>query len=449
MSNAQEDCMEGSSSGSEDEEMEEGEEGSNDEDSRPKTYLPDQPLKEDEHLICDQSAYVMLHQAQTGAPCLSFDIVTDNLGNDRHEFPMTTYLVAGTQASSAHLNNILVVKMSNLHPTSKPENENDSEEDDDDDEDEEEDEENKPQMTFSFIKHQGCVNRIRVTNFKNSVLAASWSELGRVDVWNITQQLQAVDEPALLERYNLDTVSNPVKPLYSFSGHQQEGFGIDWCPTEQGVLATGDCRRDIHIWKPNEGGTWTVDQRPLIGHTSSVEDIQWSPNERNVLASCSVDRTIRIWDTRAPPHKACMLTAENAHENDINVISWNNKEPFIASGGDDGFLHIWDLRQFPSNTPIGTFKHHTAPITSVEWHWSEPSVLASAGEDNQVALWDLAVERDDEEVVDEELKNLPPQLLFIHQGQTDIKELHWHKQIPGVIVTTAHTGFNIFKTISV
>lgn len=55
--------------------------------------------------------------------------------------------------------------MSNLHPTSKPENENDSEEDDDDDEDEEEDEENKPQMTFSFIKHQGCVNRIRVYIF--------------------------------------------------------------------------------------------------------------------------------------------------------------------------------------------------------------------------------------------------------------------------------------------
>ncbi|CAH2091321.1 unnamed protein product [Euphydryas editha] len=446
MSNEQEDCMMESSSGSEDEEMDDGEERSNDEDSRPKIYLPDQPLKEDEHLICDQSAYVMLHQAQTGAPCLSFDIVPDNLGNDRHEFPMTTYLVAGTQASSAHLNNILVVKMSNLHPTSK--NENDSEEDDDDDDDDE-DEESKPQMTFSFIKHQGCVNRIRATNLKNSVLAASWSELGRVDVWNITQQLQAVDEPALLERYNLDTVNNPVKPLYSFNGHQQEGFGIDWCPTEQGVLATGDCRRDIHIWKPNEGGTWTVDQRPLIGHTSSVEDIQWSPSERNVLASCSVDKTIRIWDTRAAPQKACMLTVENAHENDINVISWNDKDPYIASGGDDGFVHIWDLRKFPRNIPEGTFKHHTAPITSVEWYWSEPSVLASAGEDNQVALWDLGIEIEENEIVDEELKNLPPQLLFIHQGQTDIKELHWHKQIPGLIVTTAHTGFNIFKTISV
>ncbi|KAL4715856.1 hypothetical protein ACJJTC_014588 [Scirpophaga incertulas] len=446
MSNINEELMDGSSSSSDNEDMDCVNEVSVEEDNEPKAYLPGQPMKEDEQLVCDQSAYVMLHQAQTGAPCLSFDIIPDNLGSERTSFPMTVYLVAGTQASSAHLNNLLVIKMTNLHPTSKSEGD---EESDSDDEDEEEDEEKKPQMTSSFIKHQGCVNRVRATNFKNSVLAASWSELGRVDIWDITQQLQAVDDPIVLERYNLDAVVNPIKPLFSFNGHQQEGFGIDWCPTEPGVLATGDCRQDIHIWKPNEAGTWDIDQRPLVGHTSSVEDIQWSPNERNVLATCSVDKTIRIWDTRAAPQKACMLTCENAHQNDINVISWNEKEPFIASGGDDGFLHIWDLRQFTSNTPVGTFKHHTAPITSVEWHQVEPSVLASAGEDNQVALWDLAVERDDEEVVDEELRNLPPQLLFIHQGQNDIKELHWHKQIPGLIVSTAHTGFNIFKTISV
>lgn len=89
-------------SSSDDDSMDE--EGNNEEESGPKTYLPGQPLQEDEHLICDQSAYVMLHQAQTGAPCLSFDIITDNLGNDRQQFPMTAYLVAGTQASSAHLN---------------------------------------------------------------------------------------------------------------------------------------------------------------------------------------------------------------------------------------------------------------------------------------------------------------------------------------------------------
>lgn len=57
-----------------------------------------------------------------------------------------------------------------------------------------------------------------------------------------------------------------------------------------GVLATGDCRRDIHIWEPKDG-SWNVDQRPLVGHTKSVEDLNWSPNEPHVLASCSVDKT--------------------------------------------------------------------------------------------------------------------------------------------------------------
>ena len=47
------------------------------------------------------------------------------------------------------------------------------------------------------------------------------------------------------------------------------------------MLATGDCSKNIHIWKPSETD-WLVDQRPCVGHTASVEDIQWSPNEQSV-----------------------------------------------------------------------------------------------------------------------------------------------------------------------
>lgn len=354
--------------------------------------------------------------------------------------------------------------MSNLHRTSKEKKrksddddvDSSSDEEDDDDDDEEAAESKKPKMECALIKHQGCVNRIRTTRYQDAALAATWSELGRVNVWNITEQLQTLNDADMLRTYERDVRGDHIKPAYTFSGHQQEGYGLDWSPVAAGVLATGDCRRDIHVWQPAEGGVWKVDQRPLAGHTDSVEDLQWSPNEASVLASCSVDRSIRIWDCRAAPSKACMLTCANAHESDINVISWNRNEPMIASGGDDGFLHIWDLRQFQTSTPIASFKHHTDHVTTVEWHPTDSTVLASGGADNQIAIWDLAVEKDDEEAAAEgqssnaeEVNNLPPQLLFIHQGQTDIKELHWHPQLPGVIMSTAHSGFNVFKTISV
>ncbi|KAF4531201.1 hypothetical protein B566_EDAN019248, partial [Ephemera danica] len=102
--------------------------------------------------------------------------------------------------------------------------------------------------------------------------------------------------------------------------------------------------------------------------------------------------SIRIWDTRVSPVKANKLTIPQAHEGDVNVIHWNRNEPMIVSGGDDGKVHVWDIRQFKS--PVATFKHHGAPITTVEWHPSESSVFASGGADDQIALWDLAVERD-------------------------------------------------------
>lgn len=107
-----------------------------------------------------------------------------------------------------------------------------------------------------------------------------------------------------------------------------------------------------------------------------------------------------------------MLTKLGAHESDVNVLHWNGKDPFLASGGDDCALKVWDLRTFSSSgeggegvVPVAEFKHHhKAPICSVEWCPDESSVLASVGEDDQVAIWDLGLEKDDEAGGDEAVR---------------------------------------------
>lgn len=56
-----------------------------------------------------------------------------------------------------------------------------------------------------------------------------------------------------------------------------------------------------------------------------------------------------------------------------------------------------------TGSAVASLKHHSAPITTVEWQPCESSVLAAGGEDDQISLWDLAVERDDTDT-DTEIK---------------------------------------------
>uniref|UniRef100_A0A8C3HC20 Glutamate-rich WD repeat-containing protein 1 n=1 Tax=Chrysemys picta bellii TaxID=8478 RepID=A0A8C3HC20_CHRPI len=366
----------------------------------------------------------------TGAPCLSFDVVPDPPGQELGHFPLSLRLCAGTQAESSQANRSDSRGRRGAE-TQPPSSDSDEEEDE---------EEKKPELELAMIPHYGGINRVRVTQLGGTQVAAIWSEKGQVEIYDLQCPLVAISDPQAMATF-LREEQAKIKPLFSFAGHMTEGFAMDWSPMVPGRLVTGDSNKNIHLWSPKADGTWHVDQRPFTAHTASVEDLQWSPTEATVFASCSADGSIRVWDVRAAPGRAF----------DVNVISWNRHEPFLLSGGDDGALRVWDLRLFQVSTSVATFKQHTAPITSVEWHPTDGGVFAAAGADDQVTQWDLAVERDQEGESEDDpaLASIPPQLLFVHQGETDIKELHWHPQCPGILITTALSGFTVFRTISV
>lgn len=60
---------------------------------------------------------------------------------------------------------------------------------------------------------------------------------------------------------------------------------------------------------------------------------------------------------------------------------------------------------------------------------AESTTLMASGEDDQTSIWDLAVEADNITEKPEGEAEVPPQLMFLHCGQKEVKEVHWHGQV--------------------
>eukprot|EP00761_Pharyngomonas_kirbyi_P012789 gb/GECH01012816.1/.p1 GENE.gb/GECH01012816.1/~~gb/GECH01012816.1/.p1 ORF type:complete len:616 (+),score=193.80 gb/GECH01012816.1/:1-1848(+) len=383
------------------------------------------------------SAYEMLHNMNSEWPCLSFDVVGDQLGDNRSTYPLTGYITAGTQASEPEENCIYLIKVSQLNKTRY---DSDSEGEDDDDNTGFDD---NPEVDVQKVKQNAPINRIRSMPQHPHVIA-SWSADSNVYVHQLEHQLQALDRP------QISSAGKSVAPLFTMTEHSDEGFAMDWSPlpSHEGSLITGSCDGSIGWIASNDGAMRCMNPSRPFRHEGSVEDLQWSPSEGNVFASCSVDQTIGIWDTRT----SSPARSWHAHDADVNVISWNRSVGFLlASGGDDGKIKIWDLRKLKKGNetqPIGVYDFHNQPITSIEWNPNDPSELVASSEDDTITVWDMSVERDPEASTDkysDMTSHLPDQLLFIHQGVENAKEVHYHPQLPGVIAATAESGFSFFK----
>ena len=226
--------------------------------------------------------------------------------------------------------------------------------DSDDEEDEDDDAlDEDPLLEHRSIPHLGGVNRVRaqplpasspLTPVSQPYYVASWSETGKVHIWDVRPLIEALDVPG----YTLDK-ARAHTPAFTVGSHgRTEGFALDWAASGGANpsalrLLTGDVDARIFLTTTTPAGFNALAQ-PFAGHAASVEDLQWSPSEPTVFASCSADRSVRVWDVRTKGRKSVAGIAQ-AHESDVNVISWNRASTYLLlSGGDEGGIKTWDLR---------------------------------------------------------------------------------------------------------
>lgn len=412
-------------------------------------------LADNQFLEFSNSGYVMYHRASTEWPCLSVDFLLPGLNSlqsirdikvvENFEYPLELFTVAGSQANFETQNQLYVMRFCNLARTRY-----------DDDEDTgainieeklEENEDVEPVLLSERFQLFSATNRTR--SMCGSPLVAVMNETGQLQIFDISKNVESLQNKNP-EKSAKVVDSTSTKMLKNFQ-LSTEGFGLSWSKLELGVLACGTNDGVLSMVRPVDEmcSDFAKSQNVFQAHQTSIEDIQFSPLQAHVLATSSSDNTIKIFDLRDPSTTVSSSMVIKGHSSDVNVISWNSINPnLLASGDDEGIFKVFDLR-YPTKAALSEIKFHVDSICSIEWQPHDEWTLAVGALDDRLSLWDLSVESDESGLSGlkpmQSEEDVPDQLLFLHQGQEEMRELKWHPVYKDVVLSTALDSFNVFQ----
>lgn len=237
---------------------------------------------------------------------------------------------------------------------------------------------------------------------------------------------------------------NICRPQHRCHGHTAEGYGLCWNPHEEGILLSGSDDHKICTWDIREAGIDVNASQIYSGHTDVVEDVAWHVHYANLFGSCGDDSAVMLWDPRdsgKPKH-----TVANAHESEVNCLSFNPFSEFLmATGGADKLVNLWDLRNL--NQKLHSFEGHNEGVYQVSWAPFNETILASSSSDRRVHIYDLS--RIGDEQSPEDAEDGPPELLFVHGGHSaKVSDFSWNGNDEWVMASVSEDNIlQIWQTV--
>lgn len=181
--------------------------------------------------------------------------------------------------------------------------------------------------------------------------------------------------------------------------HTKDVKHIVWHPTENILVSCSydDTLKFFH----KDGHDWKCYQT-LASHTSTVWSAAFSATGE-FLASAGDDKTVRVWKNHAhdklpnvdPSSWKCISTIQGYHNRTIYDLSWcKYTDTIVSASGDNSLVFYSKTRDEISGEDmficIDKFSQaHDCDINSVSWNTKADGLLATAGDDRLIKVWNF------------------------------------------------------------
>jgi WD40 repeat protein len=176
--------------------------------------------------------------------------------------------------------------------------------------------------------------------------------------------------------------SHSGQAMATLSGHEAEVSAVAFAP-QGGLLATGDDRGRIRLWRRQGPSTeWTL-AHELSGHRGTITGLRFTP-AGDTLVSSSGDLTCGQWDVATGQEKRELVLK---HPEYVSSLDLSADGGLAITTCDDGVVRLWRLADA---SVVRTLKSPQGAFNSVAFSPDGRMAVVTSAADREVRLWNLA-----------------------------------------------------------